>query len=190
MQPQLLRALSGFARTLVGDFIWLKSRYADEISQGEELDTRVFAEITSAQITLDPHFTNPVRYAASYLASIPKKPELALELLEMSQSFNPDRFDLLMSEALVRIGYDVPNSSDRLLDIAKRVEVLPDKSKLVGRMKMDDWMINMIAYVRTQEGKQELIEADLVDLLKQTENPARRELIEDELRRVRAGLVD
>jgi hypothetical protein len=185
MQPYLLRAMSGYARSIASDFIWLKSHYVDESRYGENVDMEVFPTVFRAQITLDPHFTAPVRYAATYLASLPKRPDMGIELLQLSQSFNPDRFDLLINEALIRIGYDVPNSSDRLLELAKRIEVLPEKTKLLGLLPMDDWMIEVISYARTKEGKLELIEADLIDLLKQTESPERRALIEAELEEVR-----
>ncbi|MDR1450819.1 MAG: hypothetical protein LBI57_00580 [Helicobacteraceae bacterium] len=193
MQPYLLRAMSGYAHTLVGDFVWLKSRYVDETRHGDAVDAALLTAVFRAHVILDPHFTIPVRYAATYLASIPKLPLGGVELLEFSQSLNPDRFDLLINEALIRIGYDVPNSSERILELAKRIEKLPEKNKLVGSIVMDDWMIEMIAYIRAKEGKSLtaedkllIIEADLVDLLKQTENPTRRALIEAELEKVRS----
>jgi hypothetical protein len=186
MQPYLLRAISGYAHTVVGDYIWLKSHHVGETSYGDAVDFDIFSAVFRAQIILDPHYTQPVRYAATYLASIPKKPLLGLELLELSQSLNPYRFDLLINEALIRITYNAPNSYDRLVELARRIEPLPEKTKLIGSMVMDDLIHDMIAYVGTQEGKQEAIEADLIELLKQTENPERRARIQAELDRVRA----
>jgi hypothetical protein len=186
MQPYLLRALSGYAHTIVGDFIWLKSHYVGETNDGEAIDIDNFPAVFRAQIILDSHFTQPVRYAATYLASMPKKPLLALELLDLSQSLNPDRFDLLINEALIRMTYNVPDSYDRLVELARRIEPLPEKTKLVGSMLMGDLIHDMIAYVGTQEGKQEMIEADLIELLKQTENPERKARIKEELEKVRS----
>jgi hypothetical protein len=187
MQPHLLRAMSGFAHTLVGDFVWLKSRYVDEIRYGENVDMEVFSSVIRAHVILDPHFTIPVQYAATYLASIPKNPLLGVELLRLSQSLNPERFDLLIIEALIRVNYDVPESVDRLEELVQRMETMPENKKLVGRIVIDDELMkDLVAYVRAKESSEDMIEADLVDLLKQTENPERRALIEAELERVRA----
>ena len=186
MQPYLLRAISGYGHTVVGNYVWLKSHYIDETTHGSDaVDTDIFAAVFRAQVILDPHYTQPVRYAATYLASIPKQPMTALELLELSQSLNPDRFDLLINEALIRMSYEVPDSYDRLVELAKRIEPLPEKTKLVGSMLMDDLIHDLISYVGTQEGKQQMIEEDLTELLKQTENPDRRARIQEELARVR-----
>ncbi|MDR2034059.1 MAG: hypothetical protein LBP89_05445 [Helicobacteraceae bacterium] len=186
MQPYLLRAISGYARTIAGNYVWLKSYYVDETRYGDAVDIEVLVAVFRSQIILDPHFTKPVLYAATYLASIPKKPLLSLELLELSQSLNPDRFDLLINEALIRMNYNVPDSYDRLVELARRIEPLPEKTKLVGSMLMDDLIHDAIAYTSTQEGKQKMIEADLIELLKQTENPERKARIQAELDRVRA----
>ncbi|MDR0747474.1 MAG: hypothetical protein LBE89_06255 [Helicobacteraceae bacterium] len=187
LQPQLLRALSGFAHTLAGDYVWLKSYLVGEVGVGDDnLEVPMLQEITVAQIVLDPHFTVPARYAATYLASIQKRSDVSIELLTFSQSLNPDRFDLLFGEALIRVNYEVPNSSDRLVELAKRIEPLPEKSKIIGSMLMDDWMIGAISYARSQENRNKLIEADLLELLKNTENPRRKELILRELEAVRS----
>ncbi|MDR0664759.1 MAG: hypothetical protein LBF86_04470 [Helicobacteraceae bacterium] len=187
MQPYLLRAMSGYAHTVVGDFVWLKSRYVDEIRHGDAVDIGVMSSVFRAHVILDPHYTQPVRYAATYLASIPKKPLTGVELLEFSESLNPDRFDLLMNEALIRVNYDVPFSSERLEELANRIEVLPEKSKRVGMIAIDDEFVrDLVAYVRSKESSLEMIEADLIDLLEQTETPERRALIEAELEKIRA----
>jgi hypothetical protein len=187
LQPHLLRALSGFAHTLAGDYVWLKSHLVGEVGVGDDnVDVQMLQEVTMAQVALDPHFTLPVRYAATYIASIQKRSDVSIELLVFSQSLNPDRFDLLFSEALIRVNYEVPNSSDRLVELAKRIEPLPEKSKIVGNMRMDDWMIGAIAYARSQENRNRLIETDLLELLKNTENPRRKELILRELEAVRS----
>jgi hypothetical protein len=185
-EPWLLRALSGFGHTLAGDWVWLKSSRVDETALGEAADAETVRRVAQAQVILDPHFTTPVLYAATYLASIPKKPDDAVTLLSFSQSLNPDRFDLLFSEAMIRVSYGVPSSGDRLADLATRIEPLPEKTKLLGPMKVDDWLLETLAYVRTKEGRAELIEADLELLLKQTTHPARRERIAGELRRIRS----
>ncbi|MDR2904735.1 MAG: hypothetical protein LBU73_02105 [Helicobacteraceae bacterium] len=191
MNPYLLRAMSGFARSVVGDFVWMKSRLVDELRYGDKVDFDTYMRVFSTQIILDPQFILPVRYASTYLASLPKRPDLAIELLNLSETLNRDRFDLLILEALVRVGYDVPNSSDRLFDIARRIEALPDqgdKKKLVGAMKMDDFMIILINYSRTKDGKAELVQDDLRELYCLTENADRREKIVQELEEVRAGV--
>ncbi|MDR2638312.1 MAG: hypothetical protein LBC09_00570 [Helicobacteraceae bacterium] len=187
MQPYLLRAMSGYARAVVGDFVWLKSRYVDEIRYGDAVDTDAMSAVFRAQVLLDPQFTVPVRYAATYLASIPKKPLLGVELLELSEKLNPDRFDLLMNEALIRVNYDVPFSADRLDEIASIIEKLPESSKRIGMIVIDDEFVqDLVAYIRAKESNWEMVEADLVDLLKQTENPERRALIEAELTKIRS----
>ncbi|MDR3347634.1 MAG: hypothetical protein LBN32_03370 [Helicobacteraceae bacterium] len=186
MQPYLLRALSGSAHNLVGTFVWLKSRYADEITQGDQLDADFFAMIAKAQIILDPNFIAPARYSATYLASIAKRPSTAVDLITLSESLNPKRFDLFILEAILRATYDVPNSGDRLSEIARTIEAMPDKDKVLGSIVMDDWIVEMIGYVRSKEGRRDQVEADLLELLEQTENPHRRKLIEQELEKVRS----
>lgn len=179
--PWLLRTLSGFGRTVVADYLWLQSNRIDETALGDAVDAATLERTAKTQAVLDPHFTVPVLYSATYLASIPKEPSLAVDLLRFAQCLGPDRFDLLMTEAMIRVTHDLPESADRLVELAGRIEPLPEKSKLLGAIKADDWILEVLAYVRTQEGRADLIEADLRHLLKQTTHPARRERILREL---------
>ncbi|GHS89025.1 hypothetical protein FACS189487_08470 [Campylobacterota bacterium] len=189
MEPYFLRAISGFGRCVVADFMWMKSHLIGEVSLGDNVNLDVVVKVFGAQIILDAQYIVPVRYAATYLASLPKRPDLSIDLLTLSESLNRERFDLLIIEALIRINYDVPDSSDRLVELAKIIEALPDvgdKRKLVGSMKMDDFMIELINYSRTKEGKAQLIEDDLLELWCMTTNADRLVTIESELKRARA----
>lgn len=182
--PLLARAISVHARTLVADFVWLKSSYVDEIGAGSNADNDLIARVAHAQITLDPHFVRPAIYAATYLASIAERADQALEILSHSQSLNPNNFDTLFGEAMIRINYGVENSSGRIVELAALIEPLPEKTKQVGAMRMDDLLIELVAYSREKEGKRELIASDLETLYKTTTNPKRKELIRSELERV------
>lgn len=175
--PLLARSISAHMHTILGDFVWLKSSYVDEVGKGEQADSDLVARVAQTQITLDPHFTRPAIYSATYLASIAGRPDSSISLLNYSQRLNPDKFSTLFSEALIRANYGVPNSSDRIVEIARLTEALPDKSKYVGILKMDDLLIELVTYARTSEGRADLIANDLKDLYSATTNPNRRELI-------------
>lgn len=183
--PLLARSLSVHARSLLGDFVWLKSSYIDEISSGVNADSDLIAKVAHTQITLDPHFTRPVIYSATYLASIASRSDEAIKLLNYSQQLNPNNFATLFGEALIRVNYGVPNSSDRIVELAKLTEPLPEKTKQVGVLKMDDLLIELVAYARTSEGKRDLIANDLEGLYSTTSNSLRRDLIRSELSKVR-----
>ena len=182
--PWLLRALSGFGRNVTGDYIWLKSRQVDETGSGDRVDDAALMRVAQAHATLDPFFATPVLYAAGYLASVPKRPVDALALIAYAQKLNPDRFDLLMGEAMIRITHEVPNSADRLVVLASKIEPLPEKTKVLGAIKVDDWLTEAIVYVRTKEGKKALLEADLRQLLRQTTHPVRRAKILETLQKL------
>lgn len=184
--PGLLSAVSGFGRSLAGDYIWLKSHRIDETALGEKADAAVLERVTQAQIALDPHFTVPVHYAAGYLASVAQEPMRALKLLHLSQQHNRDRFDLLFHEAMIRLSYGVPDSGDRMMELAAKIEPMPEKTKMLGAIKVDDWFLEVLAYVRTREGRSELIADDLQRLLEQTTHPQRRERILKQLALIQA----
>ncbi len=172
--PWLLSALSGPAGNLTADWIWLKSRHIDEWGRGDAAQAEeVHAALYSVAL-LDPYFTEPVIYGATYLASIHDRSDLALNLLQSAQMQNPSDFDLLMGEALLRVTYRVPASGDRLRELAGRIEALEEDQKRIGPIKMDDWLAEALIYVRTQEGQRQMVREDLIWLLERTTHPKRR----------------
>jgi hypothetical protein len=177
-QPWLLRALSGSAAPLMADWLWLKSHQIDEWGRGEGVRASEVYALSRSMAILDPHFTVPVIYGATYLASIHHRSDLALDLLHSAQWQNPRDFDLLMGEALLRVTYAVNNSGDRLRELAGTIETLDEHEKRVGAIQMGDWLSEALVYVRTQEGQRQMLRADLRWLLARTSHPERRKKIE------------
>lgn len=183
-QPWLLRVLSGPAAPLVADWFWLRSSQIGEWGRGDAASADEVHAVTRAMAILDPHFTVPVIYGSTYLASIHGRSDLALDLLRTAQSQNAENFDLLFGEALLRVSYRVSESADRLRELAGAIELLPETHKRVGAIKMDDWLAEALIYVRSEAGQKQMLRADLEWLLERTTHPDRRARIEAELARL------
>ncbi len=180
-KPLFFRTLTNDTHTLVADKLWLLSNTVGETRskdsfKADEMEVfRAFKTITM----MDPYFFPAINYAATYLASIKKRLDLALDLIDTAMMYNKNSFNLYFLKIVLYLTYtDEKNFDDNFVaTLAKKAALLPDSQKVLGRIVVKDWVEDLLIYARDKKGKKEQAKKDLEWLLKHTTNPKRKKEI-------------
>ncbi|MDH5464588.1 MAG: hypothetical protein OEW60_03105 [Thiovulaceae bacterium] len=107
VEPMLFRAMSGYAHTLVADYLWLLSSEVSEMKLGDsyKVNKENFIEATHAIVTLDPMFYSPVIYSVMYLTSIRDDVDSALEIIQITKDFDVKNYQLDYLEIMIYLTY-------------------------------------------------------------------------------------
>lgn len=184
-KPLFFRALTNYTHTFSADKLWLLSNTVGEVATGDSFKAdeyevyRAFKTI----IYMDPYFYPAVNYAATYLASVKKRVDLATDLIKTARMFNPNDFKLYFLEIMLILTYEDMNKidDDYIAKLAKKASLLPDSQKILGRIVVKDWIEEMMIYVRDKKGKRAQAIEDLKWLLKNTKDPVKKKEIEKKL---------
>lgn len=187
-KPLFFRALTNYTHTITADKLWLLSNTIGEIATGDSFNVdemevyRAFKTI----IVMDPYFYPAINYAATYLASIKKRIDLATNLIKDARKFNPNDFKLYFLELILILTYEDEQKidDDYIAKLAKKASLLPDSQKILGRIVVKDWVEELLVYARNKKGKKAQAVEDLKWLLKNTKDPVRKKEIEKKLKKL------
>ncbi|WP_200762663.1 hypothetical protein [Nitrosophilus alvini] len=185
-KPLFFRALTGYTHTFTADKLWLLSNTVGETAVGDSFkadENEVYTAFKTI-IYMDPYFYPAVSYAATYLASIKNRLDLATDLIKTARMFNPNDFKLYFLEIILILTYEKPDKIDDnyIAELAKKAALLPDSQKILGRILLSEWVEELLIYARNQKGKKEQAIEDLKWLLKNTKNPTKKKEIEKKLK--------
>ncbi len=185
-KPLFFRALTNYTHTLSADKLWLLSNTVGEVAAGDsfKVDEMEVYRAFKTIIVMDPFFYPAVNYAATYLASIKKRVDLATELIKTARIFNKNDFKLYFLEIILLLTYEDEKKLDDeyIASLAKKAALLPDSQKILGRIVIKDWIEDMLIYARNKKGKRAQAIEDLKWLLKNTKDPAKKKEIEKKLK--------
>ncbi|WP_187647281.1 hypothetical protein [Nitrosophilus labii] len=185
-KPLFFRALTNYTHTLSADKLWLLSNTVGEVAVGDsfKVDEMEVYRAFKTIIVMDPFFYPAVNYAATYLASIKKRVDLATELIKTARIFNKNDFKLYFLEIILLLTYEDEKKLDDeyIASLAKKATLLPDSQKILGRILVKDWIEDMLIYARDKKGKRAQAIEDLKWLLKNTKDPAKKKEIEKKLK--------
>lgn len=189
VNPWLFKALSGPTHNLIADKLWLMS---NSVSEGrnytDDINATAFMEASHAIVVMDPYFYKANNYATTFMTSILGKLKRSVDFLHLSQSFDKNNFLLYFNEMLYSMTYSKgPIDYRYIIKLAKIAAVLPDAQKVVGPIKVESWIDDILVYANSklQHKKQALI--DLEWLLEQTSDKKRRKEIQARINTLKSG---
>ncbi|WP_281951440.1 hypothetical protein [Nitrosophilus kaiyonis] len=184
-KPLFFRALTNYTHTLSADKLWLLSNTVGEVATGNsfDVDEMEVYEAFKTIIFMDPYFYPAINYAATYLASIKKRVDLATDLIKKARLFNKNDFKLYFLELILILTYEDEKNidDDYIVKLAKEASLLPDSQKILGRIVVKDWVEDMLIYARNKKGKRAQAIEDLKWLLKNTKEPVKKAEIKRKL---------
>lgn len=184
-KPLFFRALSNYTHTFIADKLWLLSNSVGEIATGDsyKVDEMEVYRAFKTVIIMDPYFFPAINYASTYLASIKNRVDLASDLIKSARLFNKNDFKLYFLEIILLLTYEDESKIDDeyIATLAKKAALLPDSQKVIGRLVVKDWIEDLLIYARDKKGKKRQAIEDLKWLLKNTEDPVKKEEIKKRL---------
>lgn len=188
-KPLFFRALTNYTHTLTADRLWLLSNTVGETAVGDSFkadEMEIFRAFKTI-IVMDPFFYPALNYAATYLASIKKRLDLANELIDTAMIFNKNDFKLYFLKIILYLTYEEPKklNDDLIAKLAKKAALLPDSQKVLGRISVKEWVVDLLIYARDKRGKKAQAIKDLKWLLKNTKDPKKKKEIEERLKELR-----
>lgn len=181
--PQISKAALGAFSPFVADFAWLESTKIGELGRGGsdrvKKEEMRLAFLTVA--TLDPSFYHAINYGVSYLSTIAKDKKAAYEVIDRALIHRPDEFRLKYLKLLIELTGDAPDKN-MIKKLALEVFSHPEFNGIFGVMKVDDFLIDILAFASDEKAKKEELKKELLWLLKNTREKNKKELIEARLR--------
>ena len=164
-EPLFFRALTNYTHTLIADRLWLLSNTVGEIATGDSFnvdENEVY--LAFRMITyMDPCFYPALNYAATYLASIKKRVDLATDLIKTARMFNQNDFKLYFLEMVLILTYknfyDI--DYDYIAKLAMRASFFPDKQKRVAQIVVKEWLKEIFVYAKDKKKKKSQTVKDL-----------------------------
>ncbi len=154
--PLFLRGISPTANSFIADRIWFLTKYIDEIYLSGKVDREDFFKVYRNLLILDPSFEMTTIYSTTYLASIQDRADLAVRLLQLAQKLNPRSFQYLFTELIFQIAYLHSSDLEYLKNLAYKSASIGG-TKIVGRIRVDKWSLEIIQYLQKRETQQKLI---------------------------------
>jgi len=182
--PLLLKASSGPYSALLADRLWLIASSVDEqgIRSSKDVNVTQMFFAYRGVITLDPHFTLPIIYAATYFSSIHQRLDLALTLIDHARTLGNENFDLVFMRFLLRLTYGEALSAEEIRDII--VKLSQTNQYYFGDQPIDDLVINAVGLSHNSVHKRQKTIEDLKWLLKNTEDKRLRKRIQYRLNKL------
>lgn len=173
VNPLVFKALSNNMSMLAVDKLWLLSNSVGDFSKLDKNTTmKQFYNASKTITTLDPYFYKAISYSSTYLASIHKEAEKSNELLQMARYYDEKNFNLYLLEMVNMVTYhDLKDLDiDSIRDLATKAAALPEGIKIMGRIKVSDWVDDILDYVKNEEARRQQKLEDAKWLKKQTKN--------------------
>ena len=149
LSPIALRILVPNGEHFIADYFWLITKYIDEVGN-KKVDIDKFFQAYKSLIILDASFETAVIYSATYLATVPDKPKLAIKLLELALEFYPNNFQYLFTDLIFKVIYTKYNL-DEVVKLADRIAKLPDIEKKVGKINVATWSEDIIQVLKIKK---------------------------------------
>jgi hypothetical protein len=181
--PLISKAFLGSISPLAADFAWLESTKIGEAGRGDTLKVDK-NEIKTAFITiasLDPYFYHAINYGVTFLSTIPKDKEASFEVLDRALLQNPNDFRLLYLKLITELTSSRP---DKILlkNLAEKVFINPDFKGVFGVIKVDDFLLEILAFAGDEAAKKKQLQDELKWLKKNTKDKNKKALIDAKLK--------
>lgn len=181
--PQISKAVLGNFSPFVADFAWLESTKIGELGRGGSQNVNK-EEMRSAFLTiasLDPSFYHAINYGVSYLATIAKDKKAAYGIIDRALALYPNEFRLKYLKMVIEVTSDAPDKN-MLKGLAVDVFAHPEFNGIFGVMKVDDFLIDILAFASDEKAKKEELKRELEWLLRNTKDKNKKELIASRLK--------
>jgi len=181
--PLISKAILGSLTPFVADFAWLESTKIGELGKGstenvnkDEMKT-AFLTIT----TLDPSFYHATSYGVSFLSTISKDKEAAYSILDRGISLRPNEFKLQYLKLVTEMTSENPNK-EMLKTLAASVFANPEFNGVFGAMKVDDFLLQILAFAGDEHAKKDELKKELEWLYKNSSDKNKKALIAAKLK--------
>ncbi len=181
--PQISKAALGTFSPFAADFAWLESTKIGELGRGGS-DKVNKEEMRAAFLTiasLDPTFYHAINYGVSFLSTVAKDKKAAYEVIDRALNLHPNDFRLKYLKMIIEITSDHPDK-EVLKKLATDVFLHPDFNGMFGVMKVDDFLIDIVAFATDEKAKKAELKKELEWLYKNTRDKNKKELIAARLR--------
>lgn len=181
--PQISKAVLGSFSPFVADFAWLESTKIGELGRGgsEKVNKEEMRGAFLTIASLDPSFYHAINYGVSYLATIAKDKKAAYEIIDRALSLHPDEFRLKYLKMVIEVTSETPNK-DMIKKLAVEVFSHPEFNGVFGVMKVDDFLIDVLAFAADEKAKKTELKKELEWLLRNTKDKNKKELIASRLK--------
>lgn len=184
INPLILKAISGYAHTLMADYFVLEATYVSEMRVGGSylVDTQQFVDAYTNIIHLDPYFFEPLQYSVVFLNLIKKEYESAKRLLEIPDQYKIESFDLLFFKLLMYATYSTDTIDIGLLKSwIKKLSLYAKHQQVFGTIVVKDMYEVFLRLAQNKNIKSEKKKSDLFWLYKNTKDPKRKAQIQEKI---------
>lgn len=181
--PLISKAALGSLSPLAADFAWLESTKIGEMGKGGTLavNTSEFKNAFLTIASLDPSFYHAINYGVSFLSTIPKDKASAYDILDRALSLHPNDFRFEYLKLIIEVTSEQPNK-EILKTLAMSVFTHPEFNGVFGTMKVDDFLLDILAFAGDAHAKKEQLKKELTWLHKNTSDKSKKALIETKLK--------
>ncbi len=181
--PQISKAAIGSFSPFVADIAWLESTKIGEMgrdgSQNVNKDEMRAAFLTIA--SLDPSFYHAINYGVSYLSTIAKDKNASYQVIDRALSLRPNEFRLKYLKMVIEITSEAPDK-EMIKSLAMDVFAHPEFNGTFGVMKVDDFLVDVLAFASDEKAKKTELKKELEWLYKNTKDKNKKELIASRLK--------
>jgi len=181
--PIISKAILGNLTPFVADFAWLESTKIGELGKGGTANVNK-DEIQTAFLTiatLDPSFYHAISYGASFLSTVPKEKEAAYLIIDRGLSLRPNDFQLQYLKLITEVTSEKPDKK-MIKELAVSVFANPEFKGVFGAMKVDDFLLEILAFAGDEDAKKEELKKELEWLYKNTSDKNKKALIAAKLK--------
>lgn len=192
--PLLFKALSGPTHNLLADSLWLLSNTVSEMSgrSTEDVDMEVLAKASTTISFMDPYFHKANNYATMLIAGYGRDLPTALSLLRLQRFFDHNNFRLYIDELIFlvtyAIDYEIDIDYEYIISLAKKAALLPESKNLIGSMKVDSWIEDILIVSNNRLNRQQQALDDLIWLKKNTKNVYRKKQLDKRIKALKLSM--
>jgi hypothetical protein len=192
--PLVFKALSGATHNLLADSLWLLSNTVSEMN-GRSTEDVDMDELTKASRTIsfmDPYFHEANNYATMLIAGYGRDLTSALSLIRLQRFFDHNNFRLYFDELIFlltyAIDYGMDIDYDYIISLAKKAATLPDSKNLLGQIKINSWIDDILVAANSRLNRQQQALDDLIWLKKNTKNEHRKKEINKRIQQLKKDM--
>lgn len=181
--PIISKAMLGHLSPFAADFAWLESTKIGELGRGGSYRVNK-EEMYAAFLTissLDPSFFHAINYGVSYLSTIAEDKKSAFEIIDRALLNYPDDFRLKYLKLIIEITDKNPDKA-LVRELAMGVFAHPEFKGVFGSLKMDDFLLDILAFSSNEGAKKEQLKKELIWLYNNTKDKNKKELISKKLK--------
>jgi len=181
--PLISKAALGSLTPFAADFAWLESTKIGELGKGGTANVNK-EEIKTAFLTiasLDPSFYHAINYGVSFLSTVAKDKEAAYSVLNRALTLRPNEFQLQYLKLVTEVTSENPDKK-MIKELALSVFANPEFKGVFGAMKVDDFLLEILAFASDERAKKEELKKELEWLHKNTSDKNKKALIAAKLK--------